>query len=499
MKKIINFTLCLLAAPSVYALPFSITPKDGTQLPTTVGEGNTVYAYYTVANNATKAVSGNFVKYLPPNVTQVTNDNQYNDICTTNFNLSAKGEDGSHCTLKLAISGPVNGNDPDPHHHLFACLSNETSCAGTNHPLNVTISKMSSIQITPSTAEIAPGDKFQFSANERYEDGSTRDITALTAWKSSDNTISTIDSHGLATGIKAGKTDITATFSSTSPVTQSLTVDQVAYITNHTDNTITRCQVMSDHSLGSCATTGSSFKSPDSIIINQSNTYTYSTNEEDGNTVSVCKIESNRNLSNCINTGNGLNAPTGITMNKDNTYAFIANLNAGLSSCVVTESGSFTDCKSTGNLFSGPTDIKLNNDETKAYIVNFIDGTLTYCNVTNSGILEACKKSDKTFYTANGLAINAKGDKLYISNKVENIVTFCKINSDGSVDDCKATGSNFNVPFLITFNQDNTYAYIGNEGNNKIVYCQVEQDGSFSHCSLTGSMLNGPRTIVFSN
>ena len=80
---------------------------------------------------------GNFIRYLPPNVTQIVADNSYPDLCTSSFTLQPKNTPGDSCTLQLLISGVVNANDPNPAHHLFACFPGGKTCAGTLYPLNV--------------------------------------------------------------------------------------------------------------------------------------------------------------------------------------------------------------------------------------------------------------------------------------------------------------------------------------------------------------------------
>jgi len=128
--KLLTLATTLLLGVSVnsFALPFIIVP-DGT-LPTIVPQGGTVDAAYTVTNNTTVTRTGNVVEYLPPNVTQNTSSG-----CGAIFNLAS----GASCVLNLVVSGPVSSNDPDPHHHLFVCMSDHTTCAGTNYPLNVTV------------------------------------------------------------------------------------------------------------------------------------------------------------------------------------------------------------------------------------------------------------------------------------------------------------------------------------------------------------------------
>lgn len=129
IKKIL-LSLSALASlgigASAYAEPFTIVP-DGA-LPTTVTEGGTVDAAYTVTSGMSVDRNGVFVKYLPPNVSIGSGG------CGETFNLASEAS----CTLNLVISGAVDGNDPNPANHLFICTSDGTTCSGTRYPLNVT-------------------------------------------------------------------------------------------------------------------------------------------------------------------------------------------------------------------------------------------------------------------------------------------------------------------------------------------------------------------------
>ena len=72
-----------ISSLSSHASVFRIVPQ--TPLPTTVSQGGSVKAYYTVTNTTGSFHSGNYVKYLPPNVTQVTDDVMVPDLCGTPF------------------------------------------------------------------------------------------------------------------------------------------------------------------------------------------------------------------------------------------------------------------------------------------------------------------------------------------------------------------------------------------------------------------------------
>jgi uncharacterized protein YjdB len=66
------------------------------------------------------------------------------------------------------------------------------------------------LTISPINTSIQPGNTQQFSATGTFGDNSTGDVTARVNWKSSDPSLATIDSTGLATGITYGKVTISA-------------------------------------------------------------------------------------------------------------------------------------------------------------------------------------------------------------------------------------------------------------------------------------------------
>lgn len=103
---VIFFSLCSIYCGTANAAMFTIEPAAGTVLPTVL---NTIptKAFYTITNSTGSTRSGIFVKYLPPNVSQVTNSPLPN-VCTQNFSLAAH----QSCTLELNITGTVSSSDP---------------------------------------------------------------------------------------------------------------------------------------------------------------------------------------------------------------------------------------------------------------------------------------------------------------------------------------------------------------------------------------------------
>lgn len=134
--------LGLVLVRSVAALPFAVMPLG--DLPTSYPEGGSVAAFYTVTNKTTTARANNYLKYLPPNVTQKTTG-PFSDVCGSTFSLAAKGTAGDSCTLVLEINGEVAGASSDPRQNLFVCFPGGKTCAGTRHPLKVSAQKQFAI------------------------------------------------------------------------------------------------------------------------------------------------------------------------------------------------------------------------------------------------------------------------------------------------------------------------------------------------------------------
>jgi len=79
-------------------------------------------------------------------------------------------------------------------------------------PITATSATLKSIAVTPSSLAIAAGTSIQFTATGSYSDGSVQNVTSAVAWDSSNTSVAIIGaSSGLATGVAAGTTSITAT------------------------------------------------------------------------------------------------------------------------------------------------------------------------------------------------------------------------------------------------------------------------------------------------
>jgi uncharacterized protein YjdB len=77
-------------------------------------------------------------------------------------------------------------------------------------PLTVSAATLNSITVTPSAAGLASGATLALGAKGAFSDGTTQAVDTVATWTSSDDTIATVDSTGLVTGLAPGSVTITA-------------------------------------------------------------------------------------------------------------------------------------------------------------------------------------------------------------------------------------------------------------------------------------------------
>ncbi len=69
---------------------------------------------------------------------------------------------------------------------------------------------LTGIAVTPTSATITAGAAQQFAATGTYSDGSTQNLTSQVTWTSSNTAVAAVNASGLATGLSAGTTTISA-------------------------------------------------------------------------------------------------------------------------------------------------------------------------------------------------------------------------------------------------------------------------------------------------
>ncbi len=112
---------------------------------------------------------------------------------------------------------------------LLLSVSVFVGCGGSSSGGGTTPTKtLVSIQVTPAASSISNGATQQFTATGTYSDGTTSILTAN--WLSSNLSVATVNTAGLATGVGGGTTTISAT-SGTVTGTTTLTVVALQSIT----------------------------------------------------------------------------------------------------------------------------------------------------------------------------------------------------------------------------------------------------------------------------
>ena len=155
--------------------------------------------------------------------------------------LTPGGSTGFVVTFTPPTSGTFDGNilmtlarhdgGTDRSRSLWVSLSGTGAGSGTGSPV------LQSITVSPTSASISVGATQQFTATGHYSNGSTQTLTSGTTWSSSSTTYATIGATGLATGVAAGSTNITASsggvvstpaaalaVTASTPVLQSITI-----------------------------------------------------------------------------------------------------------------------------------------------------------------------------------------------------------------------------------------------------------------------------------
>ncbi len=140
---------------------------------------------------------------------------------TLQYSLAA----GANCTITTTFSPTA----PVPYPGSLTFTDNAqvgTFFGGGNYMQTYTLTgvgvgpALSSIIVTPATPSIIVGANQQFMATGNFSDSSTLDLTGSATWTSSNTAIATIGvSGGLAQGVTAGASNITASFGTVSGVT----------------------------------------------------------------------------------------------------------------------------------------------------------------------------------------------------------------------------------------------------------------------------------------
>lgn len=97
--------------------------------------------------------------------------------------------------------------------HVGGAKIEATTTRGLHSSAEIVVSapQLLSITVTPMNPSVAAGQTQQFTATGNYSDGNSKDVSAIVTWSSSAQGVAAINAAGLANGVGAGTTTITAT------------------------------------------------------------------------------------------------------------------------------------------------------------------------------------------------------------------------------------------------------------------------------------------------
>lgn len=139
----------------------------------------------------------------------------YSDNATVDITSSVTWHSASNAVATIASGGVATGVSAGTS-VITASLGSVTSAVGAT--LTVKAATITSIEITPASPVVRIGATQQLIATATYSDSTTGDVTSLVTWHSATDSVATISPTGLVTGVAAGTSSVTASFSGiTSP------------------------------------------------------------------------------------------------------------------------------------------------------------------------------------------------------------------------------------------------------------------------------------------
>jgi len=148
----------------------------------------------------------------------------YSSGPTQNITTSVTWTSSSTTVATIATTGVASGVAAG----TTSITAKSGSITSNAAALTVTAPTLVSIAVTPTSASITAGATQAFTATGTYSSGPTQNITTSAAWTSSSTTVATIASTGVATGVAAGTTNITAKSGSITSNAAALTVTAVS-------------------------------------------------------------------------------------------------------------------------------------------------------------------------------------------------------------------------------------------------------------------------------
>jgi uncharacterized protein YjdB len=182
--------------------------------------GSAVLTVNSAGSNLTAITVSPSNPSIPVNTTQqLTATGSYSDGSSRDLTALVTWTSSTIANATVDISGSVKG--------IVAGSATITATLGSvsgSTSVTVTSPTITSISVTPDDLTLAIGIGQQYTASAIYSDGSIQDLVSGVTWTSSNTTLATVDSNGLATTLAAGTVTITATVGTTFTDSSTITI-----------------------------------------------------------------------------------------------------------------------------------------------------------------------------------------------------------------------------------------------------------------------------------
>lgn len=274
-----------------------------------------------------------------------------------------------------------------------------------------------------------------------------------------------------------------------------VTFIQLAYITNSTTNTVSKCTLAANGTFSSCVDSGvgSHFNAPGEIAIHPSLPIAYVVNSG-SDSVSHCTVGNEGRFVTCTDFSGGsfpFNNPEGITLNGAGTIAYVPNTGSNtVSQCLINSNGTFNNCTEAGTMpsTSAPFGVALNASGTLAYVT--CCEAVIKCFIQSNGSFGVCVDSGagEQFSVADGITLNKSNSIAYVVNQgaPDDGISVCQV-VRGNFLGCRlfSLPPGFDNPTDIVLNRAETLAYISTMSST-VAVCTIKSDGNLGSCMDSG-------------
>jgi len=322
---------------------------------------------------------------------------------------------------------------------IAAALGNVSGSAS----MTVTDAPLVSIAVTPANPTIPDGSVQQFTAIGTYADNTTRNLTSLVTWSSSDSTVSTVSnasgSNGSATALGVGSTTIAAAFAGVS-VSATLTVTSATLV--------------------SIAVTPLTATIASGANQQFTATGTFTDNSTENLTTTVTWSSSSQSVASISNASGSQGLATGASV------------------------GSASISAASGSITSPTVMLNVSVAQQYTYVANDGDGTVSQYSIGAAGALTALNPATAAAGAdPESIVVDPTGRYAYVANNGDGTISQYTLVAGLLTAMSPATASAGNNPQSIVIDPTGRYAYGANDGDGNVSQYTIGSTGALTAMS----------------